>query len=138
MSPTSARTGRTRNAAATDGPSPAAEDDVTLYTPAQAARLLAVKESWLRRKAGQRAIPCTFLGKHLRFSLHDLRFITAHGVQSMPSTRTSRRYTTARSSNTRKSFDKPLPSAPQGSVHTSVTPVTPTPHGKGTSSDGMG
>jgi excisionase family DNA binding protein len=59
----------------------AAEDDFVLYTPAQAAALLAVKESWLRRKAGQRAIPCTFVGKHLRFSTHDLRAITALGAQ---------------------------------------------------------
>jgi excisionase family DNA binding protein len=57
------------------------EGDIVLYTPAQAAALLAVKESWLRRKAGQRAIPCTFLGKHLRFSTHDLRAITALGSQ---------------------------------------------------------
>jgi excisionase family DNA binding protein len=60
---------------------PAPEDDIVLYTPAQAAALLAVKESWLRRKAGQRAIPCTFVGKHLRFSAHDLRAITALGAQ---------------------------------------------------------
>ena len=57
------------------------ESDIVLYTPAQVAALLAVKESWLRRKAGQRAIPCTFLGKHLRFSTHDLRAITAFGAQ---------------------------------------------------------
>ncbi|SDN05421.1 helix-turn-helix domain-containing protein [Allokutzneria albata] len=50
--------------------------DVLLYTPAQAAIALAVKESWLRRKAGQRTIPCTFLGKHLRFSRADLEAIT--------------------------------------------------------------
>src|SRR5215207_9325271 len=30
-----------------------------LYTPAEAARLLTVPESWLRRKAAARAIPCT-------------------------------------------------------------------------------
>ncbi len=39
-----------------------------LYTPAEAATLLAVKESWLRRQAGQRTIASTMLGKHLRFS----------------------------------------------------------------------
>lgn len=50
-----------------------------LYTPAQAAELLAVRESWLRRKAGQRAIPCTFLGKHLRFSVANLRDIADSG-----------------------------------------------------------
>lgn len=48
-----------------------------LYTPAQAAEKLAVKESWLRRKAGLRLIPCTFMGKHLRFSDTDLQAIVA-------------------------------------------------------------
>lgn len=53
-----------------------------LYTPAQAAELLAVKESWLRRKAGRRTIPCTFLGKHLRFSDENLRTIIESGTQA--------------------------------------------------------
>ncbi|GAA2685775.1 hypothetical protein GCM10010428_57080 [Actinosynnema pretiosum subsp. pretiosum] len=52
-----------------------------LFTPAQAAELLSVKESWLRRKAGERLIPCTFLGKHLRFSPADLEFIALSGAQ---------------------------------------------------------
>lgn len=51
-----------------------------LYTPKQAAEMLAVKESWLRRKAGTRSIPCTFLGKHLRFSERDLHAIINHGA----------------------------------------------------------
>ncbi|MBB5808900.1 excisionase family DNA binding protein [Saccharothrix ecbatanensis] len=55
-----------------------------LYTPAQAAELLAVRESWLRRKAGQRAIPCTFLGKHLRFSAANLRDIADSGNCTPP------------------------------------------------------
>lgn len=55
-----------------------------LYTPAQAARLLAVRESWLRRRAGQRTIPCTFIGKHLRFSPSDLRAIVDFGQQTRP------------------------------------------------------
>lgn len=46
-----------------------------LYTPAEAAAMLAVKESWLRRKASRRTIPCTFVGKHLRFSTDDLHEI---------------------------------------------------------------
>jgi excisionase family DNA binding protein len=50
-----------------------------LYTPAQAAEVLAVRESWLRRQAGQRTIPCTFVGKHLRFSIADLTAITQNG-----------------------------------------------------------
>ena len=51
-----------------------------LYTPAQAAEVLAVKESWLRRKAGTRSISCTFLGKHLRFSERDLHAIITDGA----------------------------------------------------------
>lgn len=50
-----------------------------LYTPAQAAEILTVRESWLRRQAGQRTIPCTFVGKHLRFSIADLTAITQNG-----------------------------------------------------------
>jgi excisionase family DNA binding protein len=46
-----------------------------LYTPRVAAELLAVRESWLRRKAAARAVPCTFLGRHLRFSRADLEAI---------------------------------------------------------------
>ena len=48
-----------------------------LYTPAEAARLLRVRESWLRRKAAAREIPFTFLGRHLRFSAADLAAIVA-------------------------------------------------------------
>jgi hypothetical protein len=43
-----------------------------LYTPAEAARLLAVPESWLRRRVTARLAPHTVLGKHLRFSHADL------------------------------------------------------------------
>ncbi|WP_298798909.1 helix-turn-helix domain-containing protein [Pseudonocardia sp. 73-21] len=53
----------------------AAEPPPALFTPAQAAQLLQVRESWLRRRAAQRRIPCTFLGKHLRFSPADLNQI---------------------------------------------------------------
>jgi excisionase family DNA binding protein len=48
-----------------------------LYTAAGAAQLLAVRESWLRRAAAARAVPCTFLGKHLRFSHADVHAIAA-------------------------------------------------------------
>ncbi|MEU4802992.1 helix-turn-helix domain-containing protein [Actinosynnema sp. NPDC023587] len=58
-----------------------------LYTPAEAAALLAVRESWLRRKAGRREIPCTFLGKHLRFSSDDLTSIAQTGARLARSTR---------------------------------------------------
>jgi excisionase family DNA binding protein len=50
---------------------------VLLYTPAEAAQRLRVRESWLRKKAAARQVPCTFLGKHLRFSPADLAAIVA-------------------------------------------------------------
>jgi excisionase family DNA binding protein len=56
-------------------------DRLPLRTAAQAAQLLAVPESWLRRKAAARAIPCTFLGKHLRFSPADLTAISGQGAE---------------------------------------------------------
>jgi hypothetical protein len=51
-----------------------------LYTPAVAAELLAVRESWLRRRAAARTVPCTFLGKHLRFSHADVVAIAEAGA----------------------------------------------------------
>lgn len=50
-----------------------------LFTPAQAAERLKVPESWLRKKATARQVPCTFLGKHLRFSAEDLAQIIRDG-----------------------------------------------------------
>jgi helix-turn-helix protein len=46
-----------------------------LYTAEQAAVLLQVRPSWLRRKAAARAVPCRFVGKHLRFSRSDIETI---------------------------------------------------------------
>ena len=63
-----------------------------LYTPAEAAEILRVRESWLRDKAAARAIPCTFIGKHLRFSHTDITQIVADGArQPVIRTRRSRR-----------------------------------------------
>ncbi|MEV4731929.1 helix-turn-helix domain-containing protein [Saccharopolyspora sp. NPDC049426] len=53
-----------------------------LYTPSEVAQILRVPESWLRRKASSRSIPCTFLGKHLRFSNRDLETIVHEGSRS--------------------------------------------------------
>ena len=64
-------------------PPPKEQGTVRLYTPAQAAEALAVRESWLRRKAGRRLIPCTFVGKHLRFSLANLAEIADNGSQAV-------------------------------------------------------
>ena len=50
-------------------------DAQVLLTPEQAAALLQVRPSWLRRKAAARAIPCRYLGKHLRFTHADLTAI---------------------------------------------------------------
>lgn len=72
-------------------PSQAMPATPLLYTPAQAAQLLAVKESWLRRKAGRRVIPCTFLGKHLRFSARDLVAIIEGNLQPLCSRPARRR-----------------------------------------------
>jgi excisionase family DNA binding protein len=55
-----------------------------LYTAEQAAALLQVSPSWLRKRATARAIPCTFVGKHLRFSMNDLAMIIAAGAYTPP------------------------------------------------------
>lgn len=62
-----------------------------LYTPAEAAKMLKVRESWLRKKATARVIPCTFLGKHLRFSDEDIEAIITAGQRRPATTRTPRR-----------------------------------------------
>ena len=68
-------------AAGADGPDDAAEAEPLLYTVEEAAALLRVRPSWLQRKAAARAVPCTFLGKHLRFSRTDLDAVIASGAQ---------------------------------------------------------
>jgi len=73
---------------------PPAPPPVVLYTPAQAAEFLTVRESWLRRRAGARLIPCTFMGKHLRFSAADLAAIAEAGHRPIPGH--TRRATTER------------------------------------------
>ena len=63
-----------------------------LRTPAEAAEILRIRESWLRAKAAARAIPCTFIGKHLRFSDDDIAQIMAEGArQPVTRTRSARR-----------------------------------------------
>lgn len=51
-----------------------------LHTVAEAAVILKVRESWLRTKASARLIPCTFVGKHLRFSDEDIAEIMRAGA----------------------------------------------------------
>ncbi|WP_231640572.1 helix-turn-helix domain-containing protein [Nocardiopsis sp. NRRL B-16309] len=50
-----------------------------VFTPGEAAALLKVPESWLRKRASARQVPCTFIGKHLRFSSADLEQIIRAG-----------------------------------------------------------
>lgn len=52
-----------------------------LYTAAEAAHILKVRESWLKTKASARLIPCTFIGKHLRFSDDDIEQIMNIGAR---------------------------------------------------------
>lgn len=60
-----------------------------LHTPAEAAEILRIRESWLRTKVAARAIPCTFIGKHLRFSETDILQIMQNGARR-PATRAHR------------------------------------------------
>jgi hypothetical protein len=52
-----------------------------LHTVAETAGILKVRESWLKTKAAARLIPCTFVGKHLRFSDSDIAEIMQAGVR---------------------------------------------------------
>ena len=52
-----------------------------LHTVAETAEILKVPESWLKVKATARVIPCTFIGKHLRFSDDDIAEIMKAGVR---------------------------------------------------------
>jgi excisionase family DNA binding protein len=79
-----------------------------LYTPAEAAALLRVRESWLRRRVAARLIPSTFLGRHLRFSAADLAAIVAEHAQPAGVRRRRRRQPTSR--------DRDLIAAPDRSV----------------------
>ncbi|MEV0117681.1 helix-turn-helix domain-containing protein [Streptomyces sp. NPDC050844] len=54
-------------------------DAPRLYTPEQAARLLQVPASWLRKKAAAHAIAHTRIGRHLRFSTADLHALMLAG-----------------------------------------------------------
>ena len=70
---------------------PAAGGTPLLCTPAEAAQRLRVRESWLRKKAAARQIPCTFLGKHLRFSPTDLAAIITAAARPATGPRRRRR-----------------------------------------------
>ena len=93
----------------TDHPRPTTTD-LQVYTPAEAAERLKVRESWLRRKAAERQVACTFVGKHLRFSAADITAIIAAGT-TPPTGRKPPRRTRA------KRHGDDLPAPPQRSVH---------------------
>ncbi|MFC7527523.1 helix-turn-helix domain-containing protein [Actinoplanes sp. GCM10030250] len=56
------------------------DPSVLLYTAEQAAALLQISPWWLRRKATARQVPCTFIGRHLRFSTADLEHLIRAGA----------------------------------------------------------
>jgi excisionase family DNA binding protein len=85
-------------------------DAPLLYTPAEAAQRLRVRESWLRKKAAAHDVPCTFLGKHLRFSPTDLTAIIANSARPAVGRRGRRKpMSTVR--------DRDLPPGPMRSMH---------------------
>jgi len=92
---------------------PAGTTAPVLYTPTEAAQLLKVRESWLRRKAAARQVPCTFLGKHLRFSPTDLAAIITAAAQPAVGRRPRRRAPTVRDPDlirtAQRSVDPPRP-----------------------------
>ena len=61
-----------------------------LHTVAEAAGILKVRESWLKTKASARLIPCTFVGKHLRFSDNDIANIMRAGARQPIAARLAR------------------------------------------------
>ena len=61
-----------------------------LYTAVEAASILKVRESWLKTKAAARLIPCTFIGKHLRFSDDDIAEIMKAGARQPVTSRERR------------------------------------------------
>ena len=61
-----------------------------LHTAAEAAGILKVRESWLKAKASARLIPCTFIGKHLRFSDDDIANIMRAGARQPIASRFAR------------------------------------------------
>lgn len=64
--------------------------EVQLHTAAEAAGILKVRESWLKTKAAARLIPCTFIGKHLRFSDDDVTEIMRAGARQPVTSRQAR------------------------------------------------
>ncbi len=89
----------------------------TLYTAAEAAEILRVKQSWLERQAAARKIPFTMLGGAYRFTAdHLATIVQIH--EKVPSPSIGARGGRSRSQRTRK----PAQSAASG-----VAPLHPRP-----------
>ncbi|WP_436499513.1 helix-turn-helix domain-containing protein [Actinokineospora sp. HUAS TT18] len=71
-------------------PGPVEDAVVVLLTAEQAAQRLQLRASWLRRKAAARAIPCRYVGKHLRFTHDDLVAIADQSKSDPKTTRIAR------------------------------------------------
>jgi len=90
----------------------------TLYTAAEAAQILRVKQSWLERQAAARKIPFTLLGGAYRFTADHLAAIVQMH-EEMPSPSGSARDDRSRSPRTRK---------PAQAAGSGVAPLRPRPH----------
>lgn len=71
-------------------PPPAADAELRLYTPAEAAALLGVTENWVTERVKSRRVPFTLIGRFPRFSASHIRAITEMG-EINPTTRRPKR-----------------------------------------------
>jgi excisionase family DNA binding protein len=95
-----------------------------LYTAAEAAEILRVKQSWLERQAAARKIPFTMLGGAYRFTDgHLAAIVQMH--EKMPSPSGNARGSRSRS---------PRPGKPAPAVANGVTPLRPRPSSRRRSS----
>jgi excisionase family DNA binding protein len=85
------------------------KESVLLFTPEEAAVMLRVRPSWLRKKSAAGLIPRTFLGRHLRFSAADLAAIVE--LSARPATGTG-----PRSRRRRRRGGSDLPGGGQGAL----------------------
>jgi excisionase family DNA binding protein len=91
-----------------------------LYTAAEAAEILRVKQSWLERQAAARKIPFTMLGGAYRFTADHLALIV-QTCEMAPSPSGGARDGRSRSQRSRK---------PAQAAGTGVAPLRPRPPGR--------
>jgi excisionase family DNA binding protein len=89
----------------------------TLYTAAEAAEILRVKQSWLERQAAARKIPFTMLGGAYRFTADHLALIV-QTYETVPSPSGGARDGRSRSQRTHK---------PAQAAGSGVAPLRPRP-----------